>query len=167
MRKQAGVVLGRSWFAMLALALSLVVAAAATSIARPGRTGGSASAGTAKKRPPLPDLVEKSVSRLPSTTHPGQGFTVVDRVKNVGRATAPKSVTKFYLETKLAHDRHLQVPAWYLGPRRVPPRSRPRRRSHRRPSRRKPHRKPRRSRQPKAGRPAVRRPCRRSWSRTP
>jgi hypothetical protein len=98
---------------MLVLTLSFLGAACATFVA--------SAVGAGAHRAPRPDLAERPVSHLSlSTASPGQRLTAVDRVKNIGHAVAPKSVTKFYLETKLAHDRHLIVTYWSAGARTVP-----------------------------------------------
>jgi subtilase family serine protease len=54
--------------------------------------------------PPIPDLVETVVSNPPSLAVPGSSFTATDTVANQGGATAPASVTRYYLSLHTVKD---------------------------------------------------------------
>jgi len=47
--------------------------------------------------PPIPDLVQSAVSNPPPIAAPGSTFSATDTVLNQGGATAPASITRYYL----------------------------------------------------------------------
>jgi subtilase family serine protease len=58
---------------------------------------GLALASTSAGKIARPDLVVSSLSNPPSVVFRGRGFTVTDRTRNIGRATARATVTKYFL----------------------------------------------------------------------
>jgi subtilase family serine protease len=46
-----------------------------------------------------PDLVVSSISNPPTVVFLGHGFSVTDRTRNIGRATARPTVTQYYLRS--------------------------------------------------------------------
>jgi hypothetical protein len=78
-------------------------------------------AGAARpKRPkPRPDLVERSVSQLPSGTLDfGDDLTVRAQVRNAGHAKAPRSTTQFFLVGRLPPT--LAATGWPIGSQAIP-----------------------------------------------
>jgi hypothetical protein len=73
-------------FQLLAAALVVFLAASTAAFSAP-RAGVIA----------RPDLVVSSLADPPAVAFPGGGFSVRDRTKNIGKATARATVTRYYL----------------------------------------------------------------------
>ena len=58
---------------------------------------GLAFASTRTSEAARPDLVVSSISNPPGAAFPGRVFSVSDRTRNIGGATAGKTVTRYYL----------------------------------------------------------------------
>jgi CARDB len=67
-----------------ALIVSLATSALALAATRAGESRG-------------PDLVVSTLSQPPSVVFPGHDFPIADRTRNIGRATARATVTRYYL----------------------------------------------------------------------